>query len=412
MEPNFSVSEGEAAEAVRLQRLDKLFRARFGRAPRRYFSSPGRIEVVGNHTDHNCGKVLVGAVSCDIAAAVAARADGVVQIAAEGFGLVRVRTDELAPRAEERGKSAALVRGVLRAIADAGYAVGGFSAATHSNIFRGAGLSSSAAFEVLVAEIVNCLYAKGRISALQKARFGQYAENVYFGKPCGLLDQTGIALGGLHTADFAQPDAPQIGRVPWPAGYSVVVINTGGSHAKLTQHYAAIREEMCAVAAYFGCKTLREVSKERVWEEMARLRRATSDRAVLRALHYFDENARVDAAAAALKQGDTAAFLRAVRDSGESSVRFLQNCCVPGKVEQPVLLALRLSERLLKGEGAFRMQGGGFAGTVFAVVPCGQAERYARGMADVFGRQNIFITGIRQAGACETGNQPRKRREE
>lgn len=387
--------------SARVKALDKQFRSRYRCAPARWFSASGRAEIVGNHTDHNLGKVLVAAVSCDILAAVAPRTDGVTEIAADGYRPVRIGSGDLAARTEERGHSAALVRGVLRAVADMGYSFGGFSAVTHSNIFRGAGLSSSAAFEVLIAEIVNGLYLRGALTPAQKARAGQFAENEYFGKPCGLLDQTGVALGGLHKVDFLHPEAPCAERLPWLSGYETVVVNTGGSHAKLTAHYAAIRNEMRAVAAFFGKEALRFVAPEEVDEAAVQLRKRLGDRAVLRAMHYFEENERVEAAARALRAGREDDFLRAVRESGESSVKWLQNCCVPGRADQPVLFALKLAEKLTAGRGAFRMQGGGFAGTVIAVLPREATEAYARGMARVFGEDSVLITDVREEGACE-----------
>lgn len=386
--------------AARRARLEKFFREKFRCAPQNWISSSGRAEIVGNHTDHNCGKVLVAAISCDILCGAKRRDDGIVEIAAEDFYPIRIRAKDLNRREREKGKSAALVRGVLRYLKDAGFSFGGFSAVTHSNIFRGAGVSSSAAFEVLVAEIVNALYLNGKLTPLEKARAACYAEREYFGKPCGLLDQSGVAFGGLNLIDFRDPDRPIIEPVPALKGYSLVVTNTGGSHARLTSHYAAVRREMEEVAHQFHKKVLREVEEETFLEEIPRLREKVSDRAVLRAMHFYEENRRVEKAAAALKAGDAASFLQQVRKSGESSLGYLQNCYVSGEKSQPVTLALKISERLI-ADGAFRMQGGGFAGTVIAYLPQGEEEPYMAQMARVFGQENVFSADIRERGACE-----------
>lgn len=388
--------------AARKKVLEALWTERYGKLPAspRYFSSPGRAEIVGNHTDHNLGKVLVAAISCDVFCLVEKREDDVVEIVSEGFHPIRIRLSDTERRERERGKSISFARGVMHYLQERGYAVGGFNAVTTSNVFRGAGVSSSAAFSVLVAEIENRLYLNGALSPMDKARAAQYAENVFFGKPCGLLDQSGVALGGLNKIDFADPENPVIGRAPTPAGYRLVLTSTGGSHAGLTSHYAAIKSEMSKVAGYFGQSVLRGIREEQIVENLRALREYAGDRAVLRALHYVAENERVDRAVAGLERGDVNAFLAAVQESGESSLGYLQNCSVPGGKEQPIVLGLRLSERYLK-EGAFRMMGGGFAGTVLAIVHENCVEAYAAGMAAAFGKENVFFADVREAGACE-----------
>lgn len=387
---------------ARMTALCADFEERFHRAPEgaRVFSSPGRAEVVGNHTDHNRGKVLVSALSCDVLALAEPRAGGVVEIASHGFRPVRVKLDRLAPEPRERGRSVSLVRGVLAKMAEEGYPIGGLRAVTNSTVFRGAGVSSSAAFSVLVAVMVNSLFGGKKLEPGQAARIAQFAENNYFGKPCGLLDQTGVALGGLNKVDFKDPENPVCSRVPAPKGYSVVLTHTGGSHAALTAHYAAIKGEMTAVAAFFGKSVLRELCAEQVYAEMPALREKVGDRAVLRALHFFEENERVDRAADALARGDTATFLAEVQASGESSLRFLQNCYVPGSIAQPMTLALKLSEKYLK-DGAFRIMGGGFSGAVLAFVREGQEEAYKADMGRTFGVENVFFADMRGRGACE-----------
>ena len=387
--------------AARYARLVAAFEECFGHAPThaRLFSSPGRAEIVGNHTDHNRGKVIVAALSCNVLCLAEPRTDGIVEIRSAGFRPIRFSIADTRRKESENGKSSAFARGVLHYLQERGLPVGGFSAVTESNIFRGAGVSSSAAFSVLVAEVENALYLGGRLTPLEKAFAAQYAENVFFGKPCGLLDQTGIALGGLNKVDFCA-ETPAFQKLPPPKGYSVVLTATGGSHAELTEHYAAVRSEMGEVAAYFHKKYLREVNKEDVMRELPVLRKKTSDRAVLRALHFFEENARVERAAEGLLSGDISAFLASVRESGESSLRYLQNCSVPGSVDQPLVMGLKLTEMLIK-RGAFRMMGGGFTGTVLAIVPDEDAKDYGTQMARVFGEDNVFYADLREEGTCE-----------
>ncbi len=387
-------SEGKRS-ALRRERLRaKLPPERRGEAL--WFSSPGRAEIVGNHTDHNCGKVLVSALSCDILAAVLPR-EHVVEILSEGHSPIRVDISDLAAREEERGKSVSLVRGVLAFLRERGN-ICGFTAYTASSIFRGAGVSSSAAFSVLVAAIENALAFGGSLTPLEEAQAGQFAENVYFGKPCGLLDQCGVAFGGFHKIDFKDPAAPSVTPLPPLRGYSVILTNTGGSHASLTSHYAAIRKEMGDVAAFFGKKYLREVGKEELYSRLPALKKRVSERAILRSIHFFEENERVELAAVALKTGNTPLFLEQVQRSGESSCKLLQNCFVPGSVIQPLPLALKLSEELIK-DGAFRIMGGGFAGVVLALVRTGREREYAEGMARVFGEDSVLMASLRASGA-------------
>ncbi len=392
------LNEGAMRERTfRMKRLaGRLPSARRGEV--RWFSAPGRAEIVGNHTDHNCGKVLVSAISCDILAAVLPE-DKCVEIVSEGYRPIRIDLDDLAVREGEKGKSASLLRGVLFYLQKMG-PVCGFTAYTSSNIFRGAGVSSSAAFCVLIAAIENALAFGGNLTPLAMAQAGQFAENVYFGKPCGLLDQCGVAFGGLNRIDFADSAAPEITPLPILKGYSAVLTNTGGSHSALTAHYAAIRREMGDVAAFFGKKTLREVTKEEIFDRLPALKQRVSERAILRSIHYFEENDRVDRAAEALKIDNKCDFLAQVQESGESSYKLLQNCFVPGSVTQPVALALKLSEELLKG-GAFRMMGGGFTGAVLAFVEEGGEEEYMRGMARVFGKDSVYLTALRGSGVKE-----------
>ena len=396
---NSRMIDGSFNEIERREDLLRLFRTAYGTSPTRFFSSPGRAEIVGNHTDHNLGKVLVSAISCDILCAAAPRDDDIVEIRADAFNPIRFSVHDLVSREREKGKSVSLARGVLFYLAQQGYSFGGFSACTHSTVFRGAGVSSSAAFEVLVAEIVNRLYLGGRLSPAEKARAGQFAENVFYGKPCGLLDQSGIAFGGLNKIDFGSGE-PLVEQLPTLSGYKLVLTNTGGSHSGLTAHYADVKREMAEVAAYFGKSYLREVSAGKLRDELPRLRKRVSDRAILRAFHFFEENDRVERAADALRRADAPAFFAQITGSGQSSLSFLQNCYISGETDQPIVLALKMSEKILK-DGAYRMQGGGFTGTVLAFVKEGSEREYGREMARVFGRENVYYTDVRETGACE-----------
>lgn len=388
----------EDAFARRREKLSRFFRAQFGGGPQKWVSSPGRAEIVGNHTDHNGGKVLVSALSCDILCAASAREDELVEIASEDFYPVRISLHDLGMREREKGKSVALARGVLRFLADRGYPLRGFSACTHSTVFRGAGVSSSAAFELAVAELAD-RFCGGTIPPLDKALAGNFAENRYFGKTSGLLDQAGIAFGGLNYMDLGT-FPPAVESLPPPEGYRLVLTNTGGSHAGMNAQYNDIRREMADVAAFFGKKRLRDVSEDALFSSLPALRKSTSDRAILRAVHFFRENARVERAADALKRGDLSSFFAQVRESGQSSLGVLQNCYPPAEIAQPVVIALQMSERLLGG-GAYRMMGGGFTGTVIAFCRKGEERRYGKEMARVFGRENVFYADLRKTGVCE-----------
>ncbi|MBO5525426.1 MAG: galactokinase [Clostridia bacterium] len=392
---------GENADRQAIEKrylaLEERMKAK-GTLPERFFSSSGRAEILGNHTDHQHGKVIVSAISCDIIAGVAKRSDRMIEICSEGFYPIRFSLDDLSLKTGEVGKSVAMAKGVAKNLTDRGYTLGGFTAYTDSCVFRGAGVSSSAAFEVLIAEIFNDLYLEGRLTAVDKAAIGQYAESEYFGKPCGLLDQSGVAYGGMNLIDFKVPSSPVSERLAPPPGYSIVITNTGGSHSALTEHYAAIKNEMKSVAAYFGKEALRHVYYREFIDGVAGLKKVVSERAILRAFHFFDENRRVEIAARALKENHTGEFLRCVEESGDSSVAYLQNAFVPGSDRQPILLGVKLSKRLIR-DGAVRLHGGGFAGTVLAILAEKEEERYVSSMAKIFGAENVFRAKIRPSGA-------------
>lgn len=382
----------------RVKAITEQFRKNMGGEPEEWYSSSGRAEIIGNHTDHNHGKVIVAAISCDILAAVKKRTDGIIRIHSAGFPPFELNVHDLEVNPKEYGKSVALVRGVVKAIHDRGMEVGGFSACTESTVFRGAGVSSSAAFELLVCEIFNRMYLGGRLNKVDKAIISQYAENVYFGKPCGLLDQSGISLGGINKIDFGNPQVPVIEELKPAEGYTLVITNTGGSHAALTEHYAAIKSEMLEVAAYFGKECLRDLPYEQFFDGIRQLRGKVSERAILRAFHFYEENDRVDTAAEALRAGRISDFLKAVGESGISSLNCLQNCYVPGSTQQPVALAIHMSERLIK-DGAVRIHGGGFAGTILAYLADAEVEKYVVQMSKVFGKENVFTASVRIPGA-------------
>ena len=385
---------------ARLSKLLVAFEKNEGYPADYLFSSPGRAEILGNHTDHNNGKVLVAAISCDAIAAVK-KADGnIIKICSEGYAPIRVDLSDTAVKPNEKGTSTALVRGVADGIKKRGLEIGGFTAYLTSNIFKGAGVSSSAAFEVLIAEIFNDLYLDGKLSAVDKAVISQYSENAYFGKPCGLLDQSGIAIGSLCKLDFETPTSPTIEKFAMPKGYSLVITNTGGDHATLTSHYAAIREEMNAVANAFGKKVLREVDYRTFFDNIASLKNTVSDRAILRAMHYYQENERVETACAALKNGDTQGFLNAVNESGLSSLIRLQNCAVPGAVSQPVITGIEVSRSIIR-DGAVRVHGGGFAGSILAIVSDGEKQNYIETMAKIFGKESVFTAQVRPLGTAK-----------
>lgn len=388
-------------EAARKARYDALL-AKFKKVEKTdadcLFSSPGRTEILGNHTDHQHGKVIVSAISCDILAAVKKTDNGIVKICSEGYRDILVNLTDLAPRKKEYGTSIALTRGVLAKIKETCPDIGGFTAHITSNVFKGAGVSSSAAFELLVTEIVNDFYLGGTLSPEEKAAISQYAENVYFNKPCGILDQMGISLGGLSNLDFRTPTKPIIRRLDPPKGYSFIITNTGGSHAALTQHYADIKTEMAQISAHFGKEVLRDVSEEEFYAALPALCKKYTGRAILRAKHIFDENAVVDRAATALSTGDTKAFLACINQSGESSLTQLQNNSVPGETEQRIPLALLLSRKILGEKGACRVHGGGFAGTILAVVENDFAATYMQKMSELFGEENVFLAKVRALG--------------
>lgn len=382
----------------RKEKISDLFFEYFKEYPSSFFSSPGRIEVIGNHTDHNNGLVLVSSIDLDIIAAVKKTNDGKVQIYSEGYKENIVSIDDLKIKDEEMGNSVSIVRGTLNRFRELGYKIGGFKAVTSSNIFKGAGLSSSAAYELLVADILNSLYNDNQISRTEMAKIGQYAENVYFNKPSGLLDQMGVAIGGFNYIDFKNNNEPIIENFNFELkDYRIVLVNTGGSHNNLTKYYKRIKDDMIKVASFFNKNTLREVSEEDFYKALPLLKRKLGGRAILKAIHYYDENKRVRLAYEALKNDDIEAFLKQINESGESSYKLLQNCFIDKDEKQGIALALELSKKYIK-DGACRVHGGGFKGTIIAFVSIKEQIEYIEKMKEIFGQRNVVKVSLRPLG--------------
>ena len=381
-----------------LSRFEQLF----GDGPVELFSAPGRSEVGGNHTDHQRGKVLACSLNLDVIAVVRKRVDGVITVQSEGYPLDQVDLKELNPVAGEEGTSKALIRGVAGALAEAGYTVGGFDAYTTSEVLQGSGMSSSAAFEVLLGTILSGLYNNDTVSPVEVAKASQVAENQYFGKPSGLLDQMACSVGNLVTIDFADASDPKVRRVDadfGSFGHSLCITDTKGSHADLTPDYAAVPAEMKQIAGHFGKAVLQEVSEAEFLSKLPELRELYGDRPVLRAIHWYEENKRVETQVAALESGDFDAFLKAVNASGDSSYKYLQNVYSPRHLEaQAIPVALAVSDLVLKDRGASRVHGGGFAGTIQAFVPDDLVEDYRKAMDGLFGEGACHILFVRPVG--------------
>ena len=377
------------------------FRARFGREPELFVSAPGRTEVVGNHTDHQNGRVLAGAVNLDTVAAVAANGRDVVTLYSAGYDApFVVDLSDLTVREDEKNTTFSLIRGVAARLKELGYAIGGFDAQVTSTVFKGSGLSSSAAFEVMLVAAFDALFNGWSIDPKLNARISQFAENVYFGKPSGLLDQSASAVGGLVAMDFAPAiaDVEAINYDFGKKGYAVCVVSVGGEHGNLTDAYAAIPVEMKQVARCMGAELLEKITPEELEKALPKLKNKVSDRAILRAFHFVDETRRAAHAAQALKDDDLNAFFADVIASGESSWKLLQNLHVEASDNQEMPLALEMSRRMLEGRGAWRIHGGGFAGTILAFVPMDMVEKYSAAMDAVFGAHATTVLSIRPEG--------------
>lgn len=365
----------------------------------RFFSSPGRIEICGNHTDHQNGKVLCGAINLDTLACVKQTDDGIVRFLSDGYPLITVDTKDLTLRNQEYGTSTALVRGVIAYFVNNGMNVGGMNVTAHSNVFKGAGISSSASFELLIATILNQLYNNGTLDEVFLAKSAHYAESLYFGKPCGLLDQCAIAFGGICFIDFSDGEPHPI-KLKETLPLSVILVNTGGDHSSLTAEYSAIRTEMNSVAKYFGKSVLREVEQDTFLSELPFLRSKLSGRSILRAMHFFKENERVMDACGAIESKDISAFSKVVNESGMSSLSYLQNCYPSGDTVQLIPSAVEIM-KTIDGIKASRVHGGGFAGTIISFAETEQLTSITKKLDDLFGSQNYYVVNIRPSGACE-----------
>lgn len=399
-----SVSELRIAPEKKIA-LDSGFAAAFGGTPDAYFSAPGRTEVGGNHTDHQRGRVLAGAVNLDTVAAVRKNGTSIIRILSKGYPMCQVDVTELSPVAEEINSTLALIRGVAARFAQLGCQVEGFDAYCESTVLPGSGLSSSAAYEVLIGTIINCLFFDKKVSQPEIAQIGQYAENVFFGKPCGLMDQTASAVGGLVTIDFGDKDHPDIRPVNFDfstAGHALCVIDSRADHADLTDEYAAITLELKAICEHFGKEVITEIPEEEFYAAIPALRQECGDRAVMRGIHEYNENRRVPQQVECLERGDFQGFLKLVRESGFSSWMYLQNVIPAGYVEhQAMAVALGLCEHYLQGRGAYRVHGGGFAGTVQAFVPFNLLDSFRAGIDAALGEGACHVLSIRPQGGVQ-----------
>lgn len=370
------------------------------------YSAPGRTEIGGNHTDHNNGIVMAAAVNLDIIAVVSKNSENIVRVKSEGFkNADEIDLTELSVQPGEFGRSSALIRGVAARIKALNGNIGGFDAYTTSNVLRGSGLSSSAAFEVAMGAVFNGEYNGFSFTPVQIAQISQYAENVFFGKPSGLMDQTASSVGSAITIDFKNPEAPIVEEVAFNLGAygrSLCITDTKGSHADLTDDYAAIRSEMESVAAFFGKKVLREVNEAEFFASVAAVREKTGDRAVLRAIHFFADSHRAVALRDAIKAGDIVRFEKLILEGGHSSFEYNQNAySIKNAKEQGVAVGLALSQHVLQNEGAFRLQGGGFAGTIQAFVPNAKLQEYINTMEMAFGKGSCYVLAVRSYGAVK-----------
>ena len=381
------------------------FEEHYGDGDVKIFSAPGRSEIGGNHTDHQHGKVLACAINMDAIGIVKKEAIDEVRIVSDGADEIVVDITELSIREEEKGSTLALIKGVLAGFQERGYKIGAFSAYITSDVLIGSGVSSSAAFESLIGTILSGLYNKMKVSAVEIAMIGQFAENVYFGKPCGLMDQMACSIGSLAYIDFQNPEKPHVEKIDFDLekyGYSLCITDTKGSHADLTDEYAAVPEEMKRVANYFCKEVLVDITLDQLLNNVAEMRKVLSDRCILRAVHFLTENKRVEEEVNTLKNEDIESFLECIKASGNSSYKFLQNVySVKNVYQQNVSLALALSETLLGDKGACRVHGGGFAGTIQAFVKNEDVKAYQEYMNKFFGENACSIFKIRKYGGIQ-----------
>lgn len=368
------------------------------------FSASGRTEIGGNHTDHQHGCVFAAAVNLDAVGVASFHNDGVIRIKSKGYDAFEVCLDDLSVQEGEKG-SPAIVRGMLAKFDEIGVKVGGMDIYTTSDVLGGSGISSSAAFEILIGTIIDNHYNGGKVGAVEIAKFGQFAENVYFGKNSGLMDQMVSSVGGLVAIDFRDTKKPQIKSFDYDFeqnGYFLCITDTKGSHANLSPDYDAIRSDMESVAAQFGKEYLREVDENEFYEKLPELRKTCSDRALVRASHFFNDNSRAQKEPEALQKGDLQEFLRLVNESGDSSAQMLQNLySLSQPTKQEIVLAIMVSKKILDGKGAVRVHGGGFAGTIQAFVPKELADTYINEMDRIFGKNSCLKLRIRSIGGTQ-----------
>lgn len=380
----------------------EMFEKLYGKKEIEIYSAPGRTEIGGNHTDHQNGKVLAASINLDAIAIVAKTKENAIRIKSEGYPAITVELENLEAMENEEGTTNALVRGVANGVAKRGYKIGGFEAYITSDVLRGSGLSSSAAYEVLIGNIFSGLYNDEKIDAITIAKIGQEAERDYFGKPCGLMDQMACSVGGMIFIDFSKEKQSGVKKLDVNFAqfeHCLCIVDTKGSHADLTDEYAAVPKEMCSVAEYFGKELLYQVDKDIFYNEIGNVREKTGDRAVLRAMHWFEENEKVEKEVAALNKKDFKKFKTVVKNSGDSSFKFLQNVfSVKKPQEQGIALALALSELYLGDKGVCRVHGGGFAGTMQAFVPNDMVDEYKRQMEKCFGSDSCHVLQIRNDG--------------
>ena len=383
-----------------------MFKEQFGDSDHlTLFSAPGRTEIGGNHTDHQHGCVLAASVDMDMIAAASVTEKGEICIKSEGYPMCSIDLDDLSVKEEEKNSTAALIRGVAARFAALGCQVGGFQAVVKSSVLPGSGISSSAAFEVLVGNIINSLFFGDKVSAVEIAQIGQYAENVYFGKPSGLMDQTASSVGNMLTIDFEDTDHPVVKKLDVDfekTGLALCIIDSGADHADLTDEYAAIPLELKKICQLLGKEVLREIPEEEFVAAIPKIRKEVGDRAILRALHVYGDNKRVPQQAKALENGDIDMFLKLVKESGYSSWMYLQNIVPCGSKEhQEMGVALAMCDRFLQGRGAYRVHGGGFAGTVQAFVPEDMLEEFRKNVEAVLGEGSCHVLSIRPVGGTQ-----------
>jgi len=387
------------------ENMKEQFQTIFHKEAEYVYSAPGRSELSGNHTDHQHGCVLAAAINLEAVACVSRNAENVIRIQSKGYPMCTVDLSDLSVHAEEMNTTMALIRGVAARMNELGCDVKGFDAYVESTVLPGSGLSSSAAFEVLVGTIINGVYFDNKCTAVEIAQISQYAENVYFGKPCGLMDQMACSVGNIISIDFADTAKPVIERIDFDfpkAGYALCIIDSGADHADLTDEYADITKELKAVCGVFGKNYLREVDEDEFYAKIPEVRAAAGDRGVMRAMHIFDENKRVKKQVEALKNNDFDTFLQYVILSGQSSWMYLQNVIPTGaKGHQEVALALGLTKKLLGGKGAYRVHGGGFAGTIQAFVPLTMLDEFKAGIEKVLGEGSCHVLSIRAEGGVK-----------